>query len=113
MPAYSIQQAKTHLSELIRMAERGETVTITRGRTPVALLVRTGATPKPMRPGAPDDAWADAPHERPVPAWTAFPWGGTVAGNAGHAAAVGDTTARCQQPDNPRARRPKIRWYDK
>jgi antitoxin (DNA-binding transcriptional repressor) of toxin-antitoxin stability system len=51
MPVYSTHQAKTHLSELIRMAERGETITITRGLVPVALLVRIGATPQPRRPG--------------------------------------------------------------
>ena len=51
MPVYSTHQAKTHLSELIRMVERGETITITRGRIPVALLVRIGATPQPRRPG--------------------------------------------------------------
>ena len=51
MPVYSTHRAKTHLSELIRMAERGETITITRGQVPVALLVRIGATPQPRRPG--------------------------------------------------------------
>jgi antitoxin (DNA-binding transcriptional repressor) of toxin-antitoxin stability system len=51
MPVYSTHQAKTHLSELIRMVERGETITITRGLVPVALLVRIGATPQPRRPG--------------------------------------------------------------
>jgi len=38
MPVYSTHQAKTHLSELIRMVERGELITITRGGLPVALL---------------------------------------------------------------------------
>lgn len=51
MPVYSTHQAKTHLSELIRMAERGETITILRGQIPVALLVRIGATPQPRRSG--------------------------------------------------------------
>jgi antitoxin (DNA-binding transcriptional repressor) of toxin-antitoxin stability system len=51
MPVYSTHRAKTHLSELIRMVERGETITITRGQVPVALLVRIGATPQPRRPG--------------------------------------------------------------
>ena len=51
MPVYSTHQAKTHLSELIRMVERGEVITITRGQIPVALLVRIGATPQPRRSG--------------------------------------------------------------
>jgi antitoxin (DNA-binding transcriptional repressor) of toxin-antitoxin stability system len=51
MPVYSTHHAKTHLSELIRMVERGETITITRGQIPVALLVRIGATPQPRRSG--------------------------------------------------------------
>ena len=51
MPVYSTHHAKTHLSALIRMAERGETITITRGQIPVALLVRIGATPQPRRSG--------------------------------------------------------------
>ena len=51
MPVYSTHQAKTHLSELIRMVERGELITITRGGRPVALLVRIGATPQPRCPG--------------------------------------------------------------
>lgn len=51
MPVYSTHQAKTHLSELIRMVERGESITITRGGRPVALLVRIGATPQPRCPG--------------------------------------------------------------
>jgi antitoxin (DNA-binding transcriptional repressor) of toxin-antitoxin stability system len=52
MPVYTTHQAKTHLSALIRMAERGETITITRGQVPVALLVRIGAVPQPRRPGS-------------------------------------------------------------
>ena len=51
MPVYSTHQAKTHLSELIRMVERGESITITRGGLPVALLVRIGATPQPRCSG--------------------------------------------------------------
>lgn len=51
MPVYSTHQAKTHLSELIRMVERGELITITRGGRPVALLVRIGATPQPRCSG--------------------------------------------------------------
>jgi len=52
MPIYSTHQAKTHLSELIRMVERGEIITITRGTIPVASLVRVGALPQARRPGS-------------------------------------------------------------
>ena len=34
----TVQEAKTQLSRLIRRVEAGETVTIRRGRTPVAVL---------------------------------------------------------------------------
>lgn len=51
MPVYSMHQAKTHLSELVRMVERGEVITITRSNIPVALLTRIGALPQPRRPG--------------------------------------------------------------
>jgi prevent-host-death family protein len=36
----TVQEAKTHLSRLLRRVEAGETVTIRRGREPVAMLVR-------------------------------------------------------------------------
>lgn len=51
MPVYSTHQAKTHLSRLIRMVERGETITITRGQLPVAVLTRIGAIPQPRQAG--------------------------------------------------------------
>lgn len=34
----TVQEAKTHLSRLLRRVEAGETVTIRRGRMPVAVL---------------------------------------------------------------------------
>lgn len=36
----TVQEAKTHLSRLLRKVEAGETVTIRRGREPIATLVR-------------------------------------------------------------------------
>lgn len=39
----TVQEAKTQLSRLLRRVEAGETVTIRRGREPVALLVRAPA----------------------------------------------------------------------
>lgn len=35
----TVQEAKTHLSRLLRRVEAGESVTIRRGRHPVAMLV--------------------------------------------------------------------------
>lgn len=40
----TVQEAKTHLSRLLRRVEEGEQVLIRRGREPVAMLVR--APPK-------------------------------------------------------------------
>lgn len=42
----TVQQAKTHLSSILRRVEAGEEVTIKRGREPVAVLV---AAPKDVR----------------------------------------------------------------
>jgi prevent-host-death family protein len=36
----SVQEAKTHLSRLLRRVEAGEEIVIRRGRQPVAMLVR-------------------------------------------------------------------------
>jgi prevent-host-death family protein len=43
----TVQEAKTHLSRLLRRVEAGESVTIRRGSEPVAMLVRA-----PAREGA-------------------------------------------------------------
>lgn len=40
MPSVTILEAKTHLSKLLRRVEAGEDVVISRGRQPVARLVR-------------------------------------------------------------------------
>lgn len=88
MPVYSIHQARTHFSALVRMVEHGETITITRGRIPVAVLTQVGVVAQPRQAKPPDDAWADAPHDHPTSAWTSFPWGGTIAGRADAEAAA-------------------------
>ena len=78
-----------------------------------ALGVRTieATTPdrRPARPrstGPSPDAWADAPMERPIPAWNAFPWGGTVTAGPGSAGDPGaaDARAGAARP-TPRRRR--------
>lgn len=51
--SFSIGEAKTHLSKLIAMVERGERVELRRGREPVALIVPAPAQREPRRePGA-------------------------------------------------------------
>ena len=54
------------------------------------------ANPSPARPrstGPAPDAWADAPMDRPIPAWNAFPWGGTLAAWSGGAGTPGPAGA--------------------
>jgi prevent-host-death family protein len=41
----TVQEAKTHLSRLLRRVEAGESVLIRRGREPVAMLVKAPAQP--------------------------------------------------------------------
>ena len=50
--SYTVHQAKTNLSRLIKEAESGKEVIITRGKTPVAKLIAVAAateTPTPHR----------------------------------------------------------------
>jgi PIN domain nuclease of toxin-antitoxin system len=50
--------------------------------------------PAGQRPEGPaPDAWSDAPMERPIPAWNAFPWGGTVTAGPGGAVTAGPGSA--------------------
>jgi prevent-host-death family protein len=49
----TVQEAKTHLSRLLRRVEAGEEVVIRRGREPVAMLIRV-----PHRPGK-RQIWGD------------------------------------------------------
>lgn len=44
--AYSIHDAKTHFSKLVRRAEDGEEIVIRRGSTPVAKLVPLPSAPR-------------------------------------------------------------------
>jgi prevent-host-death family protein len=48
---YTVHQAKTHLSKLIRKAVRGEEVVIARGREPMVKLVAVGPRKKKRVPG--------------------------------------------------------------
>ncbi len=49
MRSVKVHEAKTHLSRLLERVEKGEEITITRGKQPVAKLVPIAA--KPRRPG--------------------------------------------------------------
>ena len=46
---YAVHLAKTHLSQLIEAAERGEEVIIARGKKPAVRLVPVEAQPQPKR----------------------------------------------------------------
>ena len=46
--AYTVHQAKTHFSRLLKEAEEGKEVIVTRGKKPVAKLVPL-EEPKPLR----------------------------------------------------------------
>ena len=48
---YTVHQAKTSLSKLIRKAENGETIIIARGKKPVAKLTGLGNPHKKRVPG--------------------------------------------------------------
>ena len=48
---YTVHQAKTNLSKLLRKAARGEEVIIARGKTPVAKLVAVPHQKKKRVPG--------------------------------------------------------------
>jgi prevent-host-death family protein len=62
--AYTVHQAKTHLSRLIKEAEAGEEVIVTRGTKPVAKLVA-------IRPPEPDGRRTLAGAYRGKISWTA------------------------------------------
>ena len=49
--SYTVHQAKTNLSRLIKEAEKGTEVVITSGKKPVAKLVPIGDAPKKRVPG--------------------------------------------------------------
>lgn len=50
--SYTVHQAKTNLSRLIKEAEGGKDVVITRGKKPVAKLVAIPTTSKKRIPGS-------------------------------------------------------------
>ena len=50
--SYTVHQAKTNLSRLIKEAEKGTEVIITRGKKPVAKLVPISITSKKRVPGS-------------------------------------------------------------
>lgn len=108
MPVYSTHQAKTHLSELIRMVERGESITITRGGLPVALLVRIGATPQARCPGTLRTTmrmnraldFSDGPRKpRPAPEDAAADTAAAITDAADAAATTADSAAAAE-PDH-------------
>ena len=51
-PAVTNGEAKTQLSKLVALAEKGEPVELRRGRTPVARLVPISHGPPARKPGA-------------------------------------------------------------
>ena len=50
--SYTVHQAKTNLSRLIKEAEKGKDVVITRGKKPVAKLVPIASSSKKRIPGS-------------------------------------------------------------
>ncbi|MBX3184846.1 MAG: type II toxin-antitoxin system Phd/YefM family antitoxin [Polyangiaceae bacterium] len=73
--SFSVHEAKTNLSRLLEAVERGHEVVITRGKTPVARLVRFAQPKVERRFGAmrgrakvTDDFFAPLPEEE-LAAW--------------------------------------------
>ncbi len=52
MPVVNMHEAKTHLAELVRRVQQGETFIIARAGHPLAQLTRLGASPLPRRAGS-------------------------------------------------------------
>lgn len=72
MTTVNVQEAKTHLSELLARVERGEEIVIARAGSPVARLVAVAKVPPRQFGGValnvPDDF--DAPlHEDELASW--------------------------------------------
>ncbi len=67
MRTVKVHEAKTHLSRLLERVEKGEEITITRGKHPVARLVPIAATPR--RPGLlKGKIWIAKDFDAPLPA---------------------------------------------
>jgi prevent-host-death family protein len=61
--SYTVHQAKTNLSRLIKEAEDGKEVIITRGKTPVAKLIPIAATSETTAAPQSMPAKASSKHE--------------------------------------------------
>lgn len=69
MTEVGVHEAKTRFSELLRLVEAGEEVTVTRGGQPVARLTAVTSEPEPFDRfgllagefGGDDDVWDDDP----------------------------------------------------
>lgn len=69
MPIVNIFEAKTQLSKLIEMAEKGEDVVIARAGKPVARLTRLEPAKKPIRfGGLKGKIWIADDFDAPLPA---------------------------------------------
>lgn len=67
MRSVKVHEAKTHLSRLLERVEKGEEITITRGKQPVAKLVPIASTPR--RPGLlKGKIWIAKDFDAPLPA---------------------------------------------
>jgi prevent-host-death family protein len=64
--SYTVHQAKTNLSRLIKEAEEGKEVIITRGKDPVAKLIPIAAKSVPPMPGNPAGKGSSPPAFDPM-----------------------------------------------
>ena len=79
MPTYTVHAAKTNLSKLIELVEKGEEIVIARGKKPVARLVPMGVPAHVLRRRAfgvlkgklklPDSFFFEALPEEEVKLW--------------------------------------------
>jgi len=69
--AFTVHQAKTHLSRLLKAVEEGEEVVILRGKTPVAKLVpyRKGKRPLGFVPGRLPESFFEPLPEEELALW--------------------------------------------
>ena len=75
MIVVNMHEAKTRLSELVRLVEAGEKVVLARNGTPVAELVR--ATPPEKRKGGiwKGKVWISPDFDEPLPEFEAYFYG--------------------------------------
>lgn len=74
MPDTSIADAKTHLTQLIQRAERGEAIRITRRGKPVAVLVSEDAYLSLCQGGEPPSFWDQIQAMRADPGFQPIDW---------------------------------------